>query len=72
MVFHGEAITALAASGGIATALAAVPVERALVRRLRVFNAARLQTLGELLAVRVREGALPAGPAGRGDDGGTS
>jgi tRNA A-37 threonylcarbamoyl transferase component Bud32 len=52
-----DGITALAASGGVLTALAASPVARALVRRLRTYNEARLQTLGELLAVRVREGA---------------
>jgi hypothetical protein len=53
-------IDALAASGGMLTALASIPLGRNLVRRLRRFHAARLRTLADLLAVRVREGARPA------------
>ena len=51
------AIGALATCGGALTAIASVPVGRSLVRQLRRFNEARLQTLGELLAVRVQDGA---------------
>lgn len=67
-----EVISALAAGGGVATALAALPVARALVRRLRRFHAARLHTLGELLALRLgeatRRGRVMGGPPGP-DDG---
>ncbi len=59
VALRSSTIADIAASSGVITALGAVPLARRLVRRMRRFNAARLQTLAELLAVRVRDGARP-------------
>ncbi|HEU4631342.1 MAG TPA: serine/threonine-protein kinase [Gemmatimonadaceae bacterium] len=57
VALRSDTIAGIAGTIGVAAGLSAIPVARALVRRLRRFNAARLQTLAELLAAKVREGA---------------
>jgi hypothetical protein len=51
----GPVLTSVAVAAGVASGLASLPVARAWVRRVRAFHAARLRTLGQLLAVRVGE-----------------
>jgi hypothetical protein len=53
----GYEIREIAATVGALTALASIPVARALVRRIRRYHAARLGTLAELLRLTVRDAA---------------
>ena len=57
MRLHHSSIGAITTSVAGLVALASIPVARALVRRIRRYNAARLGTLAELLRVTVRDAA---------------
>ncbi|MGH7617270.1 MAG: hypothetical protein ACREPM_08595 [Gemmatimonadaceae bacterium] len=55
-LFRGE-ILGIAVAAGAATGVVVVPLGRALVRRMREYNSARLRTLAELLALRAGDDA---------------
>jgi hypothetical protein len=51
-----DEILSIAVTVGAVITIASVRIGRALVRRMREYNAARLETLAELLALRAGEG----------------